>query len=82
MKTIICKQCGSNRFKQNNNILICEYCGTKIIAPEIKKDTNIELNNDVDVLLKKCKTDPANAKKYANLILDIDPTNEEVKKYL
>lgn len=45
-------------------------------------DSNIALDDDVQRLLKKCKTDPRNARKYANLILDIDPDNEEAYKYL
>ena len=30
----------------------------------------------------KCKEDPVNAKKYANLVLDIDPHNVEALKYV
>ena len=42
----------------------------------------IALNNDIAELLKKCRNEPYNARKYANLILDIDPTNAEARKYL
>ena len=45
-------------------------------------DSSIALDDDVARLLKKCKTDRRNARKYANLILDIDPDNEEALKYL
>lgn len=45
-------------------------------------DSTIALDDDVARLLEKCKTDPRNARKYANLILDIDPDNEEALKYL
>lgn len=44
-------------------------------------DSSIALDEDIEKLLKKCKTDPKNAKKYANLVLDIDPDNIEAKKY-
>ena len=44
--------------------------------------SGIGLDDDVARLLGKCRTDPKNARKYANLILDIDPDNEEVWKYL
>lgn len=45
-------------------------------------DSSIALDDDVARLLEKCKSDPRNAKKYANLILDIDPDNEDALKYL
>jgi uncharacterized Zn finger protein (UPF0148 family) len=45
-------------------------------------DSTIALDDDVAKLLNKCKSDPRNARKYANLILDIDPDNEEALKYL
>jgi hypothetical protein len=37
--------------------------------------------SDLDLLLKKCELDPANRSRYINLILDIDPLNQEVNKY-
>lgn len=42
----------------------------------------ISLGNDIEVLLQKCRLNPRNARKYANLILDIDPDNEEALRYL
>jgi len=45
-------------------------------------DSSIALDDDVARLLEKCKSDPRKARKYANLILDIDPDNEEALKYL
>ena len=45
-------------------------------------DSSITLDDDVANLLRKCKSDPKNARKYANLVLDIDPDNEEALKYL
>ena len=44
--------------------------------------SGIELNNDVERLLEKCRIDRKNARKYANLILDIDPHNEKALSYL
>lgn len=44
--------------------------------------SQINLSDDVERLLQKCKTDRKNAKKYANLILDLDPDNAEALKYL
>lgn len=93
MDTINCKQCGAWELKEINGMLVCPYCGTKYALSENEKKTifdesansihsQISLSNDVERLLEKCKTDRKNAKKYANLILDIDPDNEEALKYL
>ena len=80
LKVIICERCGANSLHEENNYYVCDYCGTKFIKkPE---GEGISLNSDIERLLQKCKTDPKNAKKYANLILDIDPDNTEVYKYL
>ena len=45
-------------------------------------NSSIALDDDVEHLLQKCKSDPKKARKYANLILDIDPDNEEALKYI
>lgn len=45
-------------------------------------NSSIALDEDVARLLEKCKADPRNARKYANLVLDIDPDNMEALKYL
>jgi hypothetical protein len=45
-------------------------------------DSSIALDDDVVRLLEKCRTEPWNARKYANLVLDIDPHNREALKYL
>ena len=45
-------------------------------------DTSIDLDDDVRQLLAKCRANPRNARKYANLILDIDPDNREALQYL
>ena len=82
MKKLICEQCGSNAFKQKGSYLVCSFCGTIFSMPDSSGSSDIALESDVDRLLKKCKEDPRNAKKYANLILDIDPTNSEALKYL
>ena len=85
MKLIQCKQCGSGEFYRNNGYMICKFCNARYAIEQldlgIKKST-IALNSDIEALLKKCKLDPKNARKYANLILDIDPDNDEALKYL
>lgn len=79
MKSFGCPNCGSTKYVDVDGKRICAYCGTRVVN---EKESHIKLDDDVEILLEKCRKDPKNAKKYANLILDIDPTNEEVKKYL
>ena len=98
MKALICSSCGASRWKEDGGYRICLHCGTKyekvfaeqrtevassiqtIAASQVQSE--IALNDDVARLLQKCKAEPMNAKKYANLILDIDPTNKEAQQYL
>ena len=98
MKALICSSCGASSWKEDGEYRVCLHCGTKFekILEEQKKvvvsaiqtaairqvQSVIALNDDVSRLLQKCKAEPKNARKYANLILDIDPTNEEAKKYI
>lgn len=44
--------------------------------------THIALDDDVVRLLAKCEAEPARARKYANLVLDIDPSNTQALKEL
>lgn len=85
MKPIFCESCGSNELTNENDYWICAYCGSKTLnknTSKSSKDTNISIGSDIKVLLQKCKDEPVNARKYANLILDIDPYNEEALKYI
>lgn len=84
MDHIVCKKCGSSEFVDKDNFRICVYCRTKYDKPTTPKKTNatIALSDDVQALLDKCEKDPANARRYANLILDIDPINAEAKRIL
>lgn len=80
-----CPNCGANDFNYQNGYKVCKYCNSqfKVEASGIsKKETKISLKNDIKILLQKCEDEPWNAKKYAGLILDIDPTNKDVIKYL
>ena len=85
MKNLICERCGSNELKECNGYLVCEFCDTKFMLTKedaFLKQSTISLSDDVDNLLKKLQSDPKNAKRYINLILDIDPDNSEVKRFL
>jgi hypothetical protein len=85
MKIEICEKCGGGEFIDQSGYRICKYCNTKyLITPEdvARKESNISLNNDIVMLLKKCRDDPANARRYASLVLDMDPGNVEALKIL
>ncbi len=85
MKLIKCSQCGSSKLVEEGGYMICQYCGTRFAMSRKElgvKGAGISMNADIEALLKKCRTDRKNAKKYANLILDLDPDNEEALKYL
>ncbi len=91
MKAFICPCCGAPEFQDENGYKVCQYCGGRFLPNALVQNTprtqppvsaGIVINDDVQRLLMKCKTDPKNARKYANLILDIDPNNREAYKYL
>lgn len=85
MRIFVCERCGGNEFRQEKGFRICQYCNTSYVvsADEIpQKVSNISVNDDIQLLLKKCSEDPGNARRYASLILDIDPSNTDAKKYL
>ncbi|MEQ7057820.1 TFIIB-type zinc finger domain-containing protein [Enterococcus avium] len=85
MKKIFCENCGSSDLSMNNGYLVCDYCHSKFVPERDEKpqfQTEITLDSDVNRLLGMIKTDPAHSRRYVNLILDIDPTNKEILKYL
>ena len=43
--------------------------------------TQLTIANDIEMLLRKCRTDPVNAQRYTSLVLDIDPKNAEARGY-
>ena len=85
MKQIKCTVCGANELQKIDGFYVCSFCGTKHVLTEeeyLKADSTINLNEDVVRVLHRWKDDPANGKKYAQLILQIDPSNEKAKKEL
>ena len=81
----ICPNCGSTEFIDKNEYRMCRYCNSKFEYKQEKSKkgaTAISLQSDIDILLQKCKDEPWNSRKYASLILDIDPTNRDALKYL
>lgn len=83
---MICGACGSSDFTWKGSKRICSYCRTSFTTNSIDgkpvRDAEIGVVDDVSRLLQKCRDDPRNAIKYANLILDVDPTNKEALSYL
>lgn len=85
MEAIKCSSCGASEWIEKDGFRKCAYCGTvfQLTAEEKRaKQSHIALNDDVQRLLEKCRKEPQNARRYANLILDIDPGNPEAYKYL
>lgn len=85
MKIEICEKCGGGEFVTRDGYRICRYCNTKyLITPDdvTRKESTIALDNDIKMLLQKCRDDPVNARRYASLVLDIDPGNVDAVKYL
>ena len=69
----------------DDGYVVCAYCRSRFVpqaADVLQKETVIGLQSDILVLLEKCQDDPANRRRYASLILDLDPTNQAAKDYL
>lgn len=76
MKLIVCERCGGSSFIEHNGYRVCEYCNSKFMITnnETKSvSSSIALSDDVHMLLQKCRDNPRDARKYAGLVLDIDP---------
>ena len=85
MKSIACSGCGSVEFEEDNGYSVCAYCQTKYLPTKQETsllESSIELHSDIEILLEKCRRDPSNSRRYANLVLDIDPHNQEAISFL
>ena len=85
MKAMVCEHCGGDEFIEKDGYRICCYCKSKFVPTKddkVKTTASISLNDDVERLLKKCKSNPDRAKKYARLVLEIDPSNIEARLIL
>jgi uncharacterized Zn finger protein (UPF0148 family) len=85
MKIVECNRCGSAELTPIDGYVVCDFCQSRFVlhADELPaKETNIELHSDVEVLLRKCREDPTNRIRYAGLVLDIDPLNQEALRFL
>ena len=85
MKSVDCKSCGSKELIDDKGYVICAFCQSRF-HPNIDTvagiKTVIDVNLDIQNLLNKCIADPSNRRRYANLILDIDPFNKDALKFL
>jgi len=79
MNDFKCDKCGSRQFTDKGQFLECKYCDSTF-AKEVP--TKIAFNDDISRLFAMIKNNPADAKLYANLILDLDPFNREALHYL
>lgn len=85
MKLIECERCGSASLFHDQNYVVCEYCRSRYLrspdeVPPVA--TTLDLASDIRMLLERCRLEPANVHQFANLILDIDPSNQEALRYL
>lgn len=80
-----CTKCGASDYFERKGSRICSYCRSKFTIQTddlVPVNSTIALEDDVLVLLQKCKEDPENTRRYASLALDIDPNNVEALKLL
>jgi hypothetical protein len=85
MKLLICEKCGGSDFFEQDSFRVCTFCRSKYAIQSedvLPPDSSISVGDDVRMLLQKCQDDPANAQKYASLVLDIDPNNLVAQSYI
>ncbi|WP_153383193.1 hypothetical protein [Companilactobacillus mishanensis] len=82
MENLKCENCGAPNIFKVDGMYCCSYCDSKFKPNKLEIDSVISINDDVGKLLEKMKVDRSNCQLYANLILDIDPSNKEYIKYL
>ena len=85
MRSLVCAGCGSKELNEEQGLVVCVYCGSRF-APDpqdaSRRETVVALADDIEALLRKCRADPANRRRLANLVLDLDPSNQEARHYL
>lgn len=85
MKLLECKRCGSQELAEQSGFIVCLFCQSRYVpeADEVPAmETIIAVASDVQDLLTRCRQEPHNRRRYASLVLDIDPTNAEARHYL
>jgi hypothetical protein len=85
MKSVECTCCGSKELLEDDGSVVCAYCRSRLkleVSDHPPKGAIIDFQSDIQALFNKCVEDPANRRRYVNLILDIDPSNQKAKQYL
>jgi len=85
MILIECTKCGSNELFEEVGYVVCAYCRLRFVRQPgdvPTTETVITLDHDIENLLERCRNDLSSRRRLANLILDIDPTNVEAKRFL
>lgn len=86
MRALECVNCGAKQFWEFEKYIECIFCNSRYEIQDIDRVNvpakGIELSSDIERLLEKCRTDSNNASRYANRILDIDPSNTQALKYI
>jgi hypothetical protein len=85
MKIIQCSRCGSQELAEKGGYLVCEYCQSRFSPQDGErptKESTIGVGSDIEALLQKCRDEPWNSQRYAELVLDLDPTNQEAMAYI
>lgn len=85
MKVVECKACGSRELAEEGGIVVCTFCQSRYVPDAdhaTAATTVLGVASDIQALLEKCRQDPANSRRYASLVLDMDPSNAEARAYL
>jgi uncharacterized Zn finger protein (UPF0148 family) len=85
VKLVKCTRCGSRELSEDDGYFVCAYCQSRFVPQSddiLQRETVIDVHSDIQALLQKCRDDPVNRRRYAGLILDIDPTNRAARDYL
>ena len=85
MRLVDCRRCGSKEMIEESGYVICAYCRSKFVpqADDVPPmESTIGLVSDIERLLTMCRDEPHNRRRYASLVLDMDPTNAEARRYL
>ena len=85
MKVVKCTQCGSQELSEEGGYVACNYCQSRFTLTDGErpiKESTISVGSDIEALLQKCRDEPWNSRRYAKLVLDMDPTNHEAMAYI
>lgn len=85
MKVVKCTQCGSQELVEEGGYVTCIYCQSRFTLADDErpiKESTISVGSDIETLLQKCRSEPWNSHRYAKLVLDLDPTNQEAMAYI